>query len=238
MVLPATVLASLPAFTIHLINTLGRSEHTGKAYVSDVRSFAKFLVGLDDHENPTPEGASHMASVFVTWLKQTERNGPSTVKRKLAALGVYFTWLVRHGQLERSPFDASSIEVRLPKRLPRAVPRQDVIRLFQSCAPADTIDDRSDTELALRLLVGTGVRISELCAINVAERSPPDGTSIRIRGKGNRERTVFVSNPDLQRQLMGACARRRAVQSGVVPLLVKPKFPGAQWESLCGINLL
>jgi site-specific recombinase XerD len=31
---------------------------------------------------------------------------------------------------------------------------------------------------------------------------------------------VFVSNPDLQRQLMGACARRRAVQSGVVPLLV------------------
>ena len=194
---PETVLASLPAFSTHVTSTLGRSPHTAKAYVSDVRCLARFL----RHPSAVSAAgvATELATAFVAWLRVDERNGPATIKRKLAALSIYFDWRVRIGALETSLFDDSGVEIRMPKRLPRAMPRHDVVRLLQSCKPYSKQIDR-DTDLALRLLVATGVRISELCGIDIADIAP-DGSAIRIKGKGSRERMVFVSNLDLQNLL-------------------------------------
>lgn len=197
---PDTVIASLPAFSTHVTSTLGRSPQTAKAYVSDVRCLARFL------HHPSAAAAvgvaSELATAFVAWLRVDERNGPATIKRKLAALSIYFAWRMRTGALATPLFDDSGVEIRLPKRLPRAMPRHDVVRLLQSCEPSSKQIDR-DTELALRLLVATGVRISELCSIDIADIAT-DGASIRIKGKGSRERMVFVSNLDLQKRLKSA----------------------------------
>ncbi len=164
--------------------------------------------------------ASDLASEFVTWLRVKERNSPATAKRKMAALTIYFAWLVQKGAIAQSPIEGTNVEIRLPKRLPRAVPRQDVARLFQECR----VEERrlTDTELALRMLVATGVRISELCAINMDDISP-DGASIRIKGKGNRERTVFVSSLDLQGKLVRARDSRSSTADVVSPLFVSRK---------------
>lgn len=197
---PATVLASLPEFSSYLTNTLGRSEHTAKAYVSDARSFARFLLNVTGTETA-------LAAAFVTWLKQSERNSPSTVKRKVAALTAYFAWQPPIGLLATNPFDSASVEIRLPRRLPRAVARQDILRLLKTSAPTKHDHASQATDLATRLLVATGLRISELCSINLEDVSP-DGSSIRIRGKGNRERTVFLSNVELQGRLAEACRIR------------------------------
>ena len=139
------------------------------------------------------------------------------MKRKLAALKIYFTWLVRSGAVERSPMEGSAVEIRLPKRLPRAVPRQDVVRLLESCQSKTEVS--CDTALALRVLVATGVRISEMCAINIGDISP-DGAAIRIKGKGNRERTVYVSNADLQNLLAEVCDRRCTGDRETEPLFL------------------
>lgn len=197
---PETVIISLPAFSTHLTSTLGRSPQTAKAYVSDVRSLARFL--RHPTAVATAGAATEMATAFVAWLRVDERNGPATIKRKLAALSIYFDWRVRAGELKTSPFDDSGVEVRLPRRLPRAMSRHDVVRLLRSCGPYDK-KINCDTELALRLLVATGVRISELCGIDIADIAP-DGGSIRIKGKGSRERMVFVSNVNLQQRLRTA----------------------------------
>lgn len=199
---PEAVVASLSEFSGHVVNTLGRSVHTARAYVSDVRSFAKFLPTM-----PNPSG--NVAVPFVAWLKQHEANSPSTVKRKVAALNVYFSWRSLDGALAPSSFDSSTVEIRLPKRLPRAVPRQDVMRLLKSSAPAGHAQAAHSIDLALRMLVATGLRISELCSINLGDVAP-DGSAIRIRGKGNRERTVFVSNAGLQGRLAEFCRIREA----------------------------
>jgi site-specific recombinase XerD len=205
---PETVIASLSDFASHVGSTLGRSPHTAKAYVSDIRSLARFLRHASTSERSAGEAVTDLASTFVTWLRVDEGNGPATVKRKMAALHIYFTWMIRKGSIERSPIEGSTVEIRLPKRLPRAVARQDVVRLFESSRPTGDTKAERDTDVALRLLVATGVRISELCAISFGDVSP-DGSSIRIKGKGNRERTVFVSNLDLQTRLVLACAHGR-----------------------------
>ncbi len=88
-------MASLPDFSSHVGSTLGRSPHTAKAYVSDVRSLARFLshAAKRDASGGTPP--LDLASTFVTWLRVDEGNGPATVKRKMAALHIYFTWMIR-----------------------------------------------------------------------------------------------------------------------------------------------
>lgn len=201
---PETVISSLPQFTTHLISTLGRSAHTAKAYGSDVRCLAKFL--KKQHAESSANVADDFAAAFVCWLRTDEQNGPATIKRKVAALKIYFAWCVRIGSLERSFLDGSNIELRLPKRLPRAMPRHDVVRLLQSCKQISRECGR-DTELAIRLLVATGVRISELCNIDICDISP-DGSAIRVKGKGSRERVVFVSNLSLQKQLSDDCRHK------------------------------
>lgn len=214
---PEIVIASLSDFSSHVSSTLGRSRHTAKAYVSDVRSLARFLRHAAKGEASAGTPALDLAAAFVTWLRVDEGNCSATVKRKMAALHIYFTWMIRSGSIERSPIEGSVVEIRLPKRLPRAVARQDVVRLFESCRPVDDVKGDRDMDVALRLLVATGVRISELCAIDLGDVSP-DGSSIRIKGKGNRERTVFVSNLDLQARLVRACAHDRSGDSTGEPL--------------------
>ncbi len=217
---PEAVIASLPAFSNYIAATLGRSTHTARAYVSDVRCLARFMSSPQAAGATTSGHASDLASEFVTWLRVKERNSPATAKRKMAALTIYFAWLVQKGAIAQSPIEGTNVEIRLPKRLPRAVPRQDVARLFQECR----VEERrlTDTELALRMLVATGVRISELCAINMDDISP-DGASIRIKGKGNRERTVFVSSLDLQGKLVRARDSRSSTADVVSPLFVSRK---------------
>ncbi|TDR40474.1 integrase/recombinase XerD [Tahibacter aquaticus] len=214
---PETVIASLSAFSNYIGSTLGRSPHTVRAYASDVRCLARFLTRCPTSNTPATSARSDFAAEFVTWLRIDERNSPATAKRKMAALCTYFAWLVKNGSISQSPIKDSNVEIRLPKRLPRAVPRQDVARLFKGYHVEER--NNASTQLAVRMLVATGVRISELCAINVGDISP-DGASIRIWGKGNRERTVFVSSLDLQGKLIRALDGRTTATSISEPLFV------------------
>jgi site-specific recombinase XerD len=57
---------------------------------------------------------------------------------------------------------------------------------------------RSST--AVRLMIATGIRVGELCKIQVEDVSP-DGTSLRIHGKGARDRIAYISDGDLRSNL-------------------------------------
>jgi integrase/recombinase XerD len=216
---PENVIASLADFSAYVSATLGRSPHTARAYVSDARGFAQFLQDVSsDTEGADPE-LSDLAPAYLTWLRVEKRNGSATIKRKIAALHVYFSWLVRLGRIERTPLEARGISFKLPKRLPRAVPRCDVIRLLEGCRTTGRGLRGSLTDLAVRVLVSTGVRIGELCSIDALDVSP-DGGAIRIKGKGNRERTVFVSNLAVQVSLASACKQRQLEVGAVAAVFI------------------
>lgn len=194
---PASIQATIPEYSNYLTNTLGRSPHTVKSYISDLMSFTAFLESTGCKQND-------LAAEFIHWLRVKKGNGAATMRRKLVSLKIYHEWLVRVGTLSTSPLNVSSVQIPLPKRLPRALSRQDVTCLIRSIPHGSLPHTRDDTDLAMRLLVATGLRISELCAINIGDVTT-DGSSIRIRGKGNRERMVFVSNAPLQLRLMEIC---------------------------------
>ena len=152
------------------------------------------------------------------WLKK-QRNGPATIRRKLVALSIYFRWRVDIGLSSASPFDHEKLVVRIPKRLPRALSRSDTKTLLGSARRRRGVFHSSETNVALRLLLVTGIRIGEMCAINAGDITT-DGAAIQIRGKGDRERIVFVGNAALQKALSRLATKRMVELGAVGPIFV------------------
>lgn len=200
---PNEVLSSLEDFSRHVGCALGRSYHTNRAYISDTRCFAKFLIATNRSLEPSGSDFD-LATAYVSWLRSVHANGPATIRRKLASLTTYIDWLLSERRLCSSPLEAKKPTVRLPKRLPRSVTRNNIKTILAACQTSNAADMDRTTELGLKIILATGVRVQELCSINVSDVDA-DGSAIRVRGKGNRERTVFVSNELLKTFLRKHC---------------------------------
>lgn len=185
---------------------LGLSKHSLRAYRQDLSAFVKFKtkVGLVEH----PSGSDVIA--FQKDLREEQSASPSTIRRRLVTLRSYYKWREGACPEERSPFEGLRLDLKIPKRLPRPVDRPTLSALFQSAEHIIDLDPVADpqnqnefsatkvTGLMARLLVVTGLRISEMTELRVQDVTGA-ATRIRVRGKGDRERTVYVANDRLQR---------------------------------------
>lgn len=207
---PKDVIQALPDFSAYVSTSLGRSPHTTRAYTSDTQCFARFL-SATSRTVTSPDSAGQTGTTYVIWLRE-QGNAPATIRRKLASLTVYFAWLIHSDRIATSPLASGKPHVSLPKRLPRAVAREEVRQILNTCFLYTSNSLGQSTGLALRLIVATGLRIQELSAIDVSDVAP-DGSSIRIKGKGSRERTAFVANTSLQSDLASICQARSAQTS-------------------------
>ncbi len=173
----------------------GASDHTINAYARDLSGFLAFIT---NHKGGG-QGLSALANISVqdmrSWMAFARKDGLSSrsLARKLSAVKSFYRWLA-----DQEDFDPTVIlSTRAPKfspPLPRPLTEEaakDVI---------DTIDHQSDTPwIALRdqavvtLLYGCGLRISE--ALNLSGNDLPLTDTLRILGKGNKERIVPVITP-------------------------------------------
>lgn len=196
------------------------SANTVSAYSQDLNEFVRFRALSDEHARVSPDTILG----FLAYLQDRRGLKPASVKRRIACLRGFFKWLEREGRIQQSPFHGLDLRVRLPRRLPRALSRPQVYAVTKAASPAragnrfrrperrppGVTGAQFTTQLAIRLLLATGVRVGELTSIRLPDVTA-DGTAIRISGKGNRERTVFIGNPQLQSDL--AAYLRARVQS-------------------------
>lgn len=178
---------SLPAFIDALTSASSNTRH---AYDSDVRSFVAWC-----HD----ENVTHPAEVdrlllrrYLTFLT-TNGYAKRTMARKASALRRYFRWARRAGVVTSDP----AVSLRAPSgegRLPRVL---DGIELQQILEPThlDAIHPpwrihRDDA--ILEMLYGSGLRVSELCALDVASVDTTRGF-VTVWGKGSKQRRVPVT---------------------------------------------
>jgi len=178
----------------------GLSDNTIKSYQQDLVEFSRFL------ENQTPQPAPSQKTVmdYLRHMREEKNHKPATVRRRMVTLRRFFDWRIsEHGTA--SPFSGLKLDLRIPKRLPHPVDRQTLQQLFRHATPlvnlateepAKMFSTLQVTGLATRILVATGLRIGELTHLKLNDVS---GASSRIRviGKGDRERTVYVTNERL-----------------------------------------
>ncbi|MFC7580606.1 tyrosine recombinase XerC [Schaalia naturae] len=192
--------AVLSRWIRHLRDGRGLSPHTVAAYSADVESLFRHL-GLD----PSPTAEDLRARVTTrslrSWLAALSEGGAarSTVARHMASLRAFTSWAHEHGVLSRDPALLLSAP-RPDQRLPEVLDRTSVDGLLDR-ARAEALEQpgRADPVKVrdwsiVELLYATGIRVAELCALDVGSLMPQTQT-LRVIGKGDKERVVPYGDP-------------------------------------------
>lgn len=167
------------------------AANTRAAYRRDVELFAEWLAGSGGPTGPSGTEKEHVRA----YLASLHAAGASsrTVARRVASLRRYFTWAVRRGAASSDPTDG--VHSPAPKgRLPRPLDVDTAAMLVSSEDPAAPEWRRARDRAVLEILYGSGLRVSEVCTLTLQspERS---GTTLRVTGKGSKERIVPLSGP-------------------------------------------
>ena len=168
------------------------SAHTLDAYQRDVAGFLGFLTQHRGQAPDLPDIAALGVSDFRSYLAARSREGlkASSRARALSAVRSLLRYLGRNGLAECTAIDALS-RLKVPSSVPRPLTVPDAVRVveeIETMAEEPWIQARDAAVLAL--LYGCGLRISEALALNRGEA--PTGESLRVLGKGNKERLVPV----------------------------------------------
>jgi site-specific recombinase XerD len=171
------------------------SHHTLGAYASDLADFGRWLPGgILVAEISEADLKEYLAALVG------QRNlAVPTVRRRFACLRAFFRRTAALGHVT-DPFTSWRPQLPRRKRLPRTLSRTEISTLL---TVGQTLQSRtSDTNLvsAVRLMVSTGIRVGELCKLRIEDISP-DAGSLRINGKGSRDRIVYISDAGLRREL-------------------------------------
>lgn len=195
----------------------GVGHHTLRAYAQDLQTFARFT---EAHQLGDPLSKDDILA-YHRHLRDDLEARPATIERRLVTLKSYFAWRTDRTGALPSPFADVRISVRIPRCLPRPIDRETLKAVLQSetgqanAQPAD----QEVTLLMIKLLIVTGLRISELTNLKIRDVSA-DASQMIVRGKGNKERIVFVPNAELQDAFRRHCADHAKHGSPKSPLFL------------------
>ncbi|MEZ2391798.1 tyrosine recombinase XerC [bacterium RCC_150] len=191
--LPEELARSVAGFRRYLEGERARSSHTVRAYVADVENLLHFAA---------TEGVAQLEALELgtlrRWLGAQSEAGKSrsTLARHAATARAFTSWALREELIPSDP----ALRLQAPKRdhtLPGVLQHQQVARIL------DTLAERAKEEgspMALRnravveLLYATGIRVGELVGLDIDDLDPERRT-LRVLGKGNKERTVPYGVP-------------------------------------------
>jgi site-specific recombinase XerD len=175
----------------------GRSGATIRAYVTDVGAFAEWA------ERGGVKRAGDVDRLllrrYLAYLA-TRRFARATIARKASALRQYFAWQCRRGAIAADP----ARRLAAPSggsRLPRVLDRRELDAVLEGSHPpavarGDTGGDETLTravdardDAVLELLYGSGLRVAELCGLDVGDLDLRART-VTVLGKGSKQRRV------------------------------------------------
>ncbi|HET9958495.1 MAG TPA: tyrosine recombinase XerC [Polyangiaceae bacterium] len=170
------------AFLEYLQHERRASRHTVAAYGRDLRNFAEFVAERG-------AGASLRRldrGVLRAYLGELGKDRTSTtLARKVSSLRAFFGYLERRGHISKNPASALATP-KLARKLPKFLDPEAAAAVMD--APQSGSEPERDRAM-LELLYGSGLRVSELAGLNVADVDLA-AMQVRVLGKGNKERVV------------------------------------------------
>lgn len=209
--------AVLADFARHLRSERGRSEHTTRAYLGDLRHLLAFA---------ERQGIGDVADVRLpdlrTWLGEQADRGASraTIARRAAAARTFFGWAERTGRVLVDP----SVRLAAPRRspsLPGVLKQQEARAMLDLAAVrADDADPIHLRDLAaLELMYASGIRVGELVSLDIDAVDLSQHT-VRVMGKGGKERVVPFGVPAAKALEAWLRARAQVVTPASGPALL------------------
>jgi len=189
--MPGASLADhIERFIGHIETERRCSPHTVEAYRRDLGQLASFVRDRAGHDDVSPRDVD--LYVLRGWLGSIARvRSPATVMRKVAAVRTFFRYLVRRGLAPKNPA-AELANPKLRRPLPTLVDVDAAKQIVETpqARDAESLRDRA----ILELLYASGLRVSELAGLNLEDVDLVN-LSVRVLGKGNKERVVPFGHP-------------------------------------------
>lgn len=183
--------ATVKSFLDYQTAILGHSENTASSYDADLGDLCDILAG---NRGTAPEKltASDFASASLDELYaymgagKTGSLSPAARCRRASSARSFYRWMVKRGLAENDPSAALETPKKV-KALPHYLDEDQCYELLRKCGTGKTgIRDRA----ILTLFLSCGLRVSELCALNLRDLSEDH---VRVLGKGGKERVVYFA---------------------------------------------
>lgn len=186
----------------------GKSSRSVEGYFLDLQTFFRYILLV---RGLVPKGAEFEKITiekvdieliktvtvsdlyaFLVFCKEERQNGAATRARKTSTLRIFFKYLsVQTHQLDNNP--AEMLETpKVKQSLPKHLTLEDSLELLNSVEGPYKERDYC----ILTLFLNCGLRLAELCALNLSSISG-DGT-LTVVGKGNKERMVYLNSACLE----------------------------------------
>jgi site-specific recombinase XerD len=202
------------------IRAVGLSPRTEHSYLESVGTLARFLA-----ERGMPlDTAAITREHLEEWLIQMDEAGrkPATRAIRYRSVQQFFRWALEEGLLKVSPM-ANMRPPRIPDAPPSVLRDEQLAAVLKVVETDRTFAGRRDAAI-IRLFIASGARLSEIANLRWTPAEPStndvdlDGSLIRVIGKGNRERPIYV----------GAKAAK-ALDRYIFDQRARHRFSDSQW---------
>ena len=186
----------IAAFTRHLQVERSLSTHTVRAYLGDLESLITHLEAI---------GVADIADLELvhlrSWLanQQVKGGARTTLSRRAVSVRLFTKWAVKNKFLAKD-VAATLATPKGHRTLPEVLEIADAKLAMDSLA---TRAAEEETPISLRdvamveVLYASGARVAELCGLDLSDIDY-DRQTIRVLGKGNKERTIPLGNPAMR----------------------------------------
>ena len=188
----------------------GCSAKTVEEYMTDLRTFSKYLVITDLGGELTDEALSatkidaltldffakvkpSQITEYLSWAMDARSNNEATRSRKLSSIKAFYKYNCnKMHRLDKNP--AADIEApKKKKALPKHLSVDESVALLEAVASDSESGNRKRDFCIITLFLNCGMRLSELCGINVRDIDR-EFRSMRVTGKGNKERIIYLND--------------------------------------------
>ena len=182
----------------------GKSSRSVEGYYLDLQTFFRYILisrGIEDPNTEFKKISIQNVDInliktitisdlyaFLVFCKEERNNGPASRARKTSTLRIFFKFLSNNThQLENNPAELLE-SPKIKQSLPKHLTLEDSLELLNS---VDGPNKERDYCI-LTLFLNCGLRLSELCGLNLSSVAS-DGT-LTVIGKGNKERMVYLND--------------------------------------------
>ena len=205
---------SFPRFLRDYANYLtvieGKSEKTVCEYLLDLRTFFRYMIMIEDDLilsidelekisikhlsiNDVNRVDTSLIVNFLAYARNDRNNSSATRNRKLSAIKSFFRHVHNKKHIiDRNP--AAEIDgIQASKTLSKYLSVEEAVNLLETVnADTDSKTRQRDYSI-IALFLNTGMRLSELVGLNL-ESFDADITYVKVLGKGNKERIIYLNN--------------------------------------------
>lgn len=177
----------LKKYRDYLTVEMNYSTYTINGYIKDINDFIKFLEN-DNYGDIFSILDTNVPTNYLAYLF-TENYSKKSIARKISSLRSFYHFLVENKYCEFNPFENVDVP-KIDKPLPKLVYPNGIKEMFSVIDTTTAIGKRD--RAILELLYGSGLRVSELCALEEKNIDFPNEL-VKVFGKGHKERYVPIS---------------------------------------------